>query len=116
MKRILLGLVLAGFLATPAQADDKFGKMDTSGDGKVTWEEFQVAYPQMQRAAFDGIDTDKKGYFTHEDWHTFLAGHQKSMEQSNQGSGMGGGMGGGMPPAGHPGDGSSKPMIMPPKK
>lgn len=114
MKRILLGLLLTGLLASTAQADDKFGKMDTNGDGKVTWEEFQAVYPQMQRAAYDAIDADKKGHFNHEDWHKFLMDHQKGMGKGQ--GGMGGSMGGGMPPADNPGEGASKPMIMPPKK
>lgn len=98
MKRLvfLLALLLVPSLAaagkpTPPPVDPRFAAMDADGNGIVTWEEFSAAMPQMRRAAFDSIDTDKNGDITRQEWDAFRASHGKN--------GMHGGMPGGMPPA-----------------
>lgn len=84
MKYIaLIGLILAW--AVPAWADAKFDAMDTDKDKKVTWEEFQKAYPNMTRAAFDMIDTAQEGYISPEEWDVFMKSHRRSMSQEGQG-------------------------------
>lgn len=112
-------LALSAPPAAPAAAD-KFVQMDTSKDGKVTWEEFHATYPQMQQAAFDGIDANKDKAINREEWDAFLAQH--SMGRANTPGGMGGGMG--MPPKANSdmpksdtqGAGSPPLMITPPAK
>lgn len=96
-------------------APDKFAQMDTNKDGTVSWEEFRVTYPQMQQAAFDGIDANKDKSINREEWDAFLAQH--SMGRANTPGGMGGGMG--MPPKAKSdmkGEGGPPPMITPPAK
>lgn len=99
MKRMLLTAAIILAAATSAQADDKFGTMDTDGNGVVSWEEFQKAYPQMRKPAFDAVDTDGDGSMTHDEWHGFRSRHGEG------GKGMGGksmeGMMQGMPPRQH---------------
>lgn len=105
-----LALPLA--LVTNAHADEKYGQMDTNKDDKVTLEEFQAAYPKMQPAAFEGIDSNKDKSISHEEWHTFMSQH--GMGRAG-GGGMGGGMGG-MPPKGDGHTGDNPRMITPPAK
>jgi hypothetical protein len=111
MKRMLLTAAIILAAATSAQADDKFGTMDTDGNGVVSWEEFQKAYPQMRKPAFDAVDTDGDGSMTHDEWHGFRSRHGEG------GKGMGGksmeGMMQGMPPGNMPPSGM--PLVMPPK-
>ncbi len=116
MKRMLLTAAIILAAATSAQADDKFGTMDTDGNGVVSWEEFQKAYPQMRKPAFDAVDTDGDGSMTHDEWHGFRSRHGEG------GKGMGGksmeGMMQGMPPGNMPPSGmppSGMPLVMPPK-
>lgn len=89
MKKILFALALICIFATGASADAKFGKMDTNGDESINWEEFSNTYPSMKELAFQTIDKDKSGGVSHEEWHSFIAGH-------NTGDKKGGGMMGGM--------------------
>lgn len=88
---VAAGLLLpANALATPDMAKgaaDRFAAMDTSKDGKVTWEEFSAYYPKMARAAFDTIDSSKDGFIDEEEWKAFSSGHSRDM-------GRQGGMGG----------------------
>lgn len=114
---VFLALALPALMVSTAHADDKFTQMDANKDGKVTWEEFHKTYPQMQQAAFDGIDADKDKVLSHEEWDTFLAQH--SMGRAAAPGAMGGGMGGAMPPKAMPDspktDGAPR-MITPPAK
>lgn len=103
MKRMLLTAAIILCAASVARADAKFGAMDTDKNGSVDWEEFQKAYPQMRKPAFDSIDANGDGTISHEEWDGFRSRHGEG------GKGMGGmGSGGQMPPAGMDGK-------MPPK-
>lgn len=93
-------------------ATDKFSQMDTNTDAKVSPEEFKAAYPKMQQAAFDGIDTNKDKFISREEWDGFMTQH--GMGRAGSG-GMGGGMGG-MPPKGDAPAGDGPRMITPPAK
>lgn len=94
-----------GVGATPhsAAAEEKFKKMDSNANGAVSWDEFAAFYPQMQKAAFEAIDSSGNGTLEQQEWVSFTAGH--SMNR-NPAAGAGGTAGMGMPPSG---------MTMPPK-
>ena len=111
MRILMLAGAFVLLLAVQAQADEKFTQMDKDGDGRVSWEEFQAAYSNMKRPAFDAVDTDKDGWISHEEWDSFRAAHA--------GARSSGGMGGGqMPPKSQPNEGGEKqlPLIRPPKQ
>ena len=58
-------------------AAEKFAKMDTDKDGKVSEKEFFAAYPNMQKAAFAAIDTDKDGNISEKERYGFAVDHAK---------------------------------------
>ncbi|ABB38163.1 calcium-binding EF-hand-containing protein [Oleidesulfovibrio alaskensis G20] len=115
MKRLLLASAFILASAGPLAAGEEFGRMDTDGNGSVTWEEFSAAYPSMREPAFAAIDTNGDKLMSHEEWHNFRNRHGKDgAGMQNMGSGMKmppEGMT--MPPKGMPGK-NGKPMIMPP--
>ena len=88
MKKFLFAFAIICIFATAASADDRFGKMDSDGNGQVSWEEFSKTFPSMKKLAFETIDKDKSEGISHDEWHAFQAGHNKN--------GNGGGMMGGM--------------------
>lgn len=49
--------------ANEAEIAARFKAADKNGDGKLTYEEAKEGMPRVA-AAFDKIDTDKKGYVT----------------------------------------------------
>lgn len=110
MKKILFALLLLGIASTPALSNDdnkgleSFNKIDANKDGKISWEEFTAAHPQMTRQAFDTIDLDKNSYIKSDEWLKFIKEHQRNMKEDKMG---------GKPGTAHP---EGKPMIMPPKK
>lgn len=117
-KKILWTTLMVCVLwITLAHADEKFTAMDSNKDGKISWDEFMAAYPQMQKAAFEAIDINKDTTLSPEEWEMFMARHQ--MGKMNQG-GMGGGMGSDMTGKGErpaaPGHGGAAPLITPPVK
>lgn len=63
----------------PTPGADRFGKMDSNGDGKLVWEEFELALPQMRRPAFDSIDSDKSGDISRAEWEAFRTNHGAGM-------------------------------------
>lgn len=54
---------------------ERFAAMDIQTDGKVTWEEFSAARPNLNRHAFDMIDADHNASITLEEWKAFSSGH-----------------------------------------
>ena len=91
-------------LAVPAVAADGFGRLDADNDGKVTWEEFSAALPNMKKAAFETIDTDKDGVLTRAEWDAFASDHGRKMHEGQNA------------PAAPQGKSGALPLIEPPKK
>ena len=84
-----------------SRADERFKSMDTDNKGFINFEDFKKHYPNMQRPAFDAIDSNKDGHISLEEWRAFFQNH---------------GMGGQMPPPGHGGEQRGTPLILPPSK
>jgi hypothetical protein len=62
-----------------------FGVMDMDADQNVTWEEFQEAFPEVDRGMFEDFDLDGSGSLNAQEWedaqrHLELRGHE--LEQS----------------------------------
>lgn len=70
-------LAMPGMESGHGAAAEKFAKMDTDKDGKVSEKEFFAAYPNMQKAAFAAIDTDKDGSISEKEWYGFAVDHAK---------------------------------------
>lgn len=70
-------LAMPGMESGHGAAAEKFAKMDTDKDGKVSEKEFFAAYPNMQKAAFTAIDTDKDGSISEKEWFGFAVDHAK---------------------------------------
>ena len=104
---------------------ERFAAMDSSKDGKVSWEEFQTARPNLNENAFKMIDADKDGGICINEWKSFSTGHGGSAKSPDMGSmmkAMGGK--GGMPsmpgmnaiPSEDAPAKAAMPLIMPPAK
>jgi hypothetical protein len=101
---------------------ERFAAMDSSKDGKISWEEFSAARPNLNENAFKMIDASKDGGIDLEEWKSFSTGHGGSMKSPDMGSmmkAMGGK--GGMPgvnaiPSDDAPSTSAMPLIMPPTK
>ena len=104
---------------------ERFAAMDSSKDGKISWEEFSAARPNLNENAFNMIDASKDGGIDLDEWKAFSSGHGGAVKSPDMGSmmkAMGGK--GGMPSM--PGmnaipseDAPAKagmPLIMPPAK
>ena len=92
MNRVFFAAALVLALATAAQANpalakpagqdpaagDRFARMDTDNNAKITWQEFEAALPQMRRPAFDAIDSDKSGDISRAEWDAFRSNHGAS--------------------------------------
>lgn len=87
----------------------RFNEMDTDHDGNMTWEELSAARPNLNRNAFDTIDTDHNGAICLDEWKAFSAGHGGAVSMPDM-EGMMKAMkeAGGMPRA------DGMPLIMPP--
>lgn len=57
---------------------DRFVVIDANGDGKVVVEEFQAAFPNMNKQAFSVIDANNDGGIDKKEWYDFLEGHNAS--------------------------------------
>ena len=49
--------------------------MDTNKDGKVTYEEFKVFFPDMREEAFTVIDKNGDKVIDRVEWDTFVKNH-----------------------------------------
>ena len=67
-----------GSPARSADPVERFHAMDADKDGVLTWEELSAARPNLNRNAFDTIDTDHNGGICLEEWKNFSAGHGAS--------------------------------------
>ena len=104
---------------------ERFAAMDSSKDGKISWEEFSTARPNLNENAFKMIDADKDGGICINEWKSFSTGHGGSAKSPDMGSmmkAMGGK--GGMPsmpgmnaiPSEDAPATAAMPLIMPPAK
>lgn len=67
---------------------ERFAAMDTSKDGKISWEEFSAARPNLNRNAFKMIDKDADGGIGLDEWKAFSSGHGGSVKSPDMGSMM----------------------------
>jgi len=67
---------------------ERFAAMDTSKDGKVAWEEFSKARPNLNENAFKMIDADKDGGISLEEWKAFSSGHGGAVKAPDMSSMM----------------------------
>jgi hypothetical protein len=92
MKKIFTGAVFAILLAGLALAQTggevlSFESLDRDFDGFVCWQEFQQAFPDIEREMFDEFDTDNTGRLDREQWsnarqYLLLRGYQIQQEPS----------------------------------
>jgi hypothetical protein len=75
MRASIPFILLFLLCAVPAGADEKFEVMDTDRNGRVDWEEFRAAYPNLKQKAFDTVDTDADNGISHEEWDAFRGAH-----------------------------------------
>jgi Ca2+-binding EF-hand superfamily protein len=83
MKKLCACLLFFSILilGTPAGAEEKkghpcFRQIDADRDGAVTFEEFEAFYGK-DKEKFNGIDLDKNGKLSHDEYHKSL-GHGAS--------------------------------------
>jgi hypothetical protein len=55
--------------------DVRFNSLDTSGNGALSWEEYNAHFSDPDRKIFDALDTDGSGAIEQEEWHNFKAAH-----------------------------------------
>ena len=109
MLAALVGLMVCGTaVAAPmgGSTEDRFDRMDANKDGKVSWEEFEAAMPQMRKSAFEAIDADKNGLIDRTEWDSFRKDHGQSGMSAKPG----------MPEQTAPAPSGTLPLIQPPKK
>lgn len=97
---------------TAARTSDpvaRFNDMDSDHDGKMTWEEFSAARPNLNRNAFDIIDSSRDGHIDLEEWKAFSAGHSGSVTMPDMEKMMKA-----MRGAGDAAGGAGMPLVMPP--
>jgi len=55
--------------------DVRFNSLDTSGDGALSWAEYNAHFADKDRNIFDALDTDDSGLVEQKEWHDFKAAH-----------------------------------------
>lgn len=71
---LLLGLFVGSAFAVNTQEDQMrktekmFTAMDADHDGKISWAEFALKYPDLTRADFDKFDKNKDGFLDKAEW------------------------------------------------
>ena len=79
---LAIGCASSGFVLAQEPGADLFARMDTNGDGKVTAEEFRIAYPNMNQNAFVMIDSNGDGVIEAGEWNIFTATHARQDKPS----------------------------------
>lgn len=79
MKKLFFLCIIISTGYVLAIATTRFEEIDTNNDGFISWEEFQVAMPNITRIAFDTIDSNKDGKISREEWEKFQHSHHKDM-------------------------------------
>jgi len=66
MRKIALGLLAAGLFAAPAFAQTPltFVDVDSNGDGRLSYEELQLVWPDLTQDEFVSADVDAAGGLT----------------------------------------------------
>lgn len=68
MRRIALGLMAASFIAAPALAQTPltFADVDANGDGRLSYEELVLVWPDLSPEEFARADVESAGSLTPE--------------------------------------------------
>ncbi|MBN9333043.1 EF-hand domain-containing protein [Devosia sp.] len=68
MRKLALGLVAASFIAAPvlAQTPLTFADVDANGDGRLSYEELLVVWPDLTAEEFAAADAEGVGGLTPE--------------------------------------------------
>ncbi len=68
MRKLALGLIVAGLLSTSAFAQTAltFADVDTDGDGRLSYEELVVVWPDLTQEEFANADVEAVGSVTPE--------------------------------------------------
>ena len=77
---LMAALALGGISAVAAMPSktmgmDRFASADLNNDQKLSQEEFQKAFPNIQSEAFSQIDTNKDSCIDAGEWQDFLSNH-----------------------------------------
>jgi len=72
MRKIALGLAIAGLTATAALAQTpmSFGDVDTDGNGELSYAELQAVWPDLGQPEFDAADADGSGGLSADELNT----------------------------------------------
>ena len=79
-----------------AKADERFAKMDANNDGVVTDADREARKQAMRTKMFDGLDTDKNGQISREEFMNFKHEGKRGMGKGEQRGHWGKRHGGGM--------------------
>ena len=60
----------------------KFSNLDINGDGSLSFDEYQKAFPAFERKGYDSLDTDKDRTLNPQEWQAFIDMH-KGMGKSS---------------------------------
>lgn len=100
----------------PSDPGERFALIDADHDGKLSWEEFSAARPNINRNAFDTIDANGDGGICLDEWKAFSAGHGASMKSPDMSGMMKSMRGAGDGAAPAPAGSGSMPLVMPPAR
>jgi len=72
MHKLVLGLAATAFLAVPAMAQTPltFADVDSNGDGRLSYEELQVVWPDLTPEEFSAADIESAGSLTPDQLNT----------------------------------------------
>ena len=62
-------------LPDPSSYQAHFPDMDTNGDERVDWKEFQQQFPNGDKKVYKALDINKDGGVDHDEWHAFKEAH-----------------------------------------
>ncbi len=99
MKKTTLALMLVlgltsqahampGNAKAPANAQEKYNKMDKDNNAEVTLEEFKALYPTMKSNVFDIIDSNNNNVVSVKEWMAFQQQHMNDMKKDKASKSM----------------------------